>query len=318
MKNLQARLTPIAATVQAYVGDAFNMQNLVNLFKQVETINETEGQLAEASEFEKYIPTLPTNNVVGGGEILTRKRGIGKGKRHAGTGTDIPLAEVEYDEVSLKVIGGTIGYQYSVFEIQTALAARIPLDADKAESAVLAAKKHLSDVAWDGEGQAKGFHNQAGVTVVAAQHDWATASIDEVLEDINAVLTPALTASQYDDPATPDTFLLPAAQFLILAGRFRSDNSDKTFLEVVKEKNIFAIAGKTLQWGSTDRLDGKGLASADRAIIYRRDPSCIRFLADDVQFLAAQPVGVDIKIPGHYKYQGVWLKRVDSMKYLDV
>lgn len=318
MKNLQARLTPIVSTIQAHVGDAFNMQNLVNLFKQVETINETEGQLLEATEFEKFIPTLPTNNVVGGGEILMRKRGIGKGKRHAGTGTDIPLAEVEYDKVSLEVVGGTIGYQYSVFEIKTALAARIPLDADKAESAVLAAKKHLSDVAWDGEGQAKGFYNQSGVTVVTAQYDWATATIDEVLEDINAVLTPALTASQYDDPSTPDTFLLPSDQLLILAGRFRSDNSDKTFLEVVKEKNVFAVAGKKLEWGSTDRLNGKGLAGADRAVVYRRDPSCIRFLADDVEFLAAQPVGVDIKVPGHYQYQGIWLKRVDSMKYLDI
>ncbi|WP_252510820.1 DUF2184 domain-containing protein, partial [Acinetobacter baumannii] len=27
--------------------------------------------------------------------------------------------------------------------------------------------------------------------------------------------------------------------------------------------------------------------------------------------------GVDIKVPGHYKYQGVWLKRVDSLRYLD-
>ncbi|MEN3967694.1 DUF2184 domain-containing protein [Acinetobacter sp. BWR-L5] len=318
MKNLQARLSPVAGVIQAYVGDAFNLQNLVNLFTQVETINETDAQLAEASEYEKFIPTKPTNNVVGGGEVLKRQRGIGKGKRHAGTGTDIPLAEVEYDKVSLEVIGGTIGYQYSIFEIETALKAGIPLDSDKAQAAQLASKKHLSDVAWEGEGQAKGFYNQSGVTVIAAQHDWATATIDEVLEDVNAVLTPALTASQFDDPATPDTFLLPAAQFLILAGRFRSATSDKTFLEVVKEKNVFAIAGKKLEWGSTDRIDGKGLAGADRAIIYRRDPSCIRFLADDVQFLAAQPVGVDIKIPGHYKYQGVWLKRIDSMKYLDI
>ena len=152
---------------------------------------------------------------------------------------------------------------------------------------------------------------------MAAQHDWATATIDEVLEDVNAVLTPALTASQFDDPATPDTFLLPAAQFLILAGRFRSATSDKTFLEVVKEKNVFAIAGKKLEWGSTDRIDGKGLAGADRAIIYRRDPSCIQFKGNSVEFLTAQPKGLDVLVPGHYKYQGVWLKRVDSLRYLD-
>ena len=47
MKNLQARLSPVAGVIQAYVGDAFNLQNLVNLFTQVETINETDAQLAE-------------------------------------------------------------------------------------------------------------------------------------------------------------------------------------------------------------------------------------------------------------------------------
>lgn len=318
MDKLLARLTPIAGAIQAQVGDAFNMQNLVNLFKQVESINETDAQMAEATEYAKYIPTRPTNNVVGGGEVLKRKRGIGKGKRHAGTGTDIPLAEVEYDSVTMPVTGGTIGYQYSIFEIQTAMAAGISLDADKAQAARLAAEKHLSDVAWEGEGIVKGFYNQVGVTVVAAQHDWATATVEEVLEDVNAVLTPALTAAKFDDSIRPDTFLLPSTQFTVLAGRFVPDTAGKTFLDVIKEKNIFTASGKKLEFGSIDRTDGKGLAGTDRAVIYRRDPSCIQFLADEVQFLAAQPVGVDIKIPGHYKYQGVWLKRVDSMRYLDI
>ncbi|WP_075174464.1 DUF2184 domain-containing protein [Acinetobacter indicus] len=318
MNQLLARLTPIAGAIQAQVGDAFNMQNLVNLFKQVETINETDAQMSEATEYAKYIPTKPTNNVVGGGEVLKRKRGIGKGKRHAGTGTDIPLAEVEYDAVTMPVTAGTIGYQYSILEIQTAMAAGISLDADKAQAARLAAEKHLSDVAWEGEGTVKGFYNQSGVTVVTAQHDWALATIEEVLEDVNASLTPSLTASAFDDAIRPDTYLLPSNQFTILAGRFVADSGGKTFLDVIKEKNIFSASGKKLDFSSIERTNGKGLASTDRAVIYRRDPSCIQFLSDDVQFLAAQPVGVDIKIPGHYKYQGVWLKRVDSMRYLDI
>ena len=88
--------------------------------------------------------------------------------------------------------------------------------------------------------------------------------------------------------------------------------------KLVEENNILSTQGKAVTFRSLSRGNSKGIGSSDRAVIYRRDPSCIQFKADDVQFLAAQPVGVDVKVPGHYKYQGVWLKRVDSMRYLDI
>ena len=83
------------------------------------------------------------------------------------------------------------------------------------------------------------------------------------------------------------------------------------------EKNIFATQGKPLTIRGSGRGNGKGTAGADRSIIYRRDPSCIQFKGNSVEFLTAQPKGLDVLVPGHYKYQGVWLKRVDALRYLD-
>ncbi|WP_122897765.1 DUF2184 domain-containing protein [Acinetobacter sp. B51(2017)] len=320
MNKLQARLTPIAAFVQAKVGDAFNLGNLVQLFSKAEEINEMTPQLAEASDYAKYIPVAPTNSVIGGGEILSRKRGIGEGKDHSGTGGDIPLAEVEYDTVNLKVVGATIGYTYSIFEIETALAAGISLDGDKVQAARLAAEKHLSRIAWEGNAakNLKGFYNQTGVDIVTAQADWATGTIEEVLGDFNTALNGALTDSEFDASITPDTFLLPSNKYTTLATRVVPDSGGKTFLKYIEENNILASQGKTLTIRGLGRGNGKGAGGTDRAVIYRRDPSCIQFKCDEVEFLAAQPVGVDIKIPGHYKYQGVWLKRVDSFRYMDI
>lgn len=320
MNNLHARLTPIAAIIQANVGDVFNMGNLVQLFTKAESLNEMTPQLAEASEYAKYIPVKPTNSVIGGGEVLTRKRGIGIGKDHSGTGNDIPLAEVEYDEVSMKVVGATIAYQYSIFEIQTALKAGIALESDKVEAARLAAEKHLSVIAWEGNPNKglKGFFNQTGVEVVTVQANWATGTIEEVMGDINTALNGALADAEFDASITPDTFLMPSNKYTVLATRVVPDSGGKTFLKYIEENNILSTQGKTVTFRSLSRGNGKGVGSTDRAVIYRRDPSCIQFKADDVQFLAAQPVGVDVKVPGHYKYQGVWLKRVDSMRYLDI
>ncbi|HAV4522632.1 DUF2184 domain-containing protein [Acinetobacter baumannii] len=316
---MKLRLTPVAQMVQANIGDAFNLDALAQLFVKLEEFNEMGPQLQQVMDYAKYIPVKPVNAVYGGGEILSRKKGVGMGKDHSGTGNDIPLAEVEYDTVQLPVKVGTISYMYSVFELQAAQKLNLALEADKVEAARLAAEKHLSNIAWYGNALTgvKGFLNQTGVTIVTAQHNWATATIEEVLSDFNASLADAEDLVDGDVSVQPDTYLMASNQYLHLSTRVVADSGGKTFLKFIEENNIFASQGKPLTIRGLGRSNGKGTAGADRSIIYRRDPSCIQMKCDDVTFLAAQPVGVDIKVPGHYKYQGVWLKRVDSLRYLD-
>lgn len=316
---MKLRLTPVAHFVQASVGDAFNLDALAQLFVKIEEFNEMTPQLEQVMDYAKYIPVQPVNGVFGGGEILSRKWGVGIGKDYAGTGGDLPLAEVEYDTVSLPIKVGTISYQYSIMELAAAQKMNIQLEADKVQAARLAAEKHLSNVAWNGNAATgvKGFLNQTGVTVVTAQHNWATATIEEVLEDFNASLANSTDLFDGDVSVQPDTYLMASNQYSALASRVVPDSGGKTFLKYVEENNIFSTQSKPLTIRGLGRSNGKGTTGADRSIIYRRDPSCIQMKCDDVSFLAAQPSGLDIKVPGHYKYQGVWLKRVDSLRYLD-
>lgn len=323
--KMKARLTPISYAIQAQVGDAFNMDALAQLFIKIEEQNEITPQLQQVLDYAKFIPVTDVKAAYGGGEILSRK-GVGIGKDHSGTGDDIPLAEVEYDTVQLPVRVGTIGYQYSIVELATAQTMNLALEADKVQAANLAAEKHMSNVAWYGYTtanasgqltQVNGFLNQTGVTVVTAQYNWATATIEQVLSDFNKSLADA--ANQFDGDASiePDTYILASNQYSDLSNRIVADSGGKTFLDWVTEKNIFATQGKPLTIRGSGRGNGKGTAGADRSIIYRRDPSCIQFKGSSVEFLTAQPKGLDVLVPGHYKYQGVWLKRVDSLRYLD-
>lgn len=256
----------------------------------------------------------------------SRKKGVGIGEDYAGTGDDIPLAEVEYDTVSLPVKVGVIGYQYSVVELATAQQMNLTLEADKVQAANLAAEKHMSNVAWYGYTKANasgqleqvnGFLNQTGVTIVTGQHDWATATIEEVLSDFNNSLADSANLFDGDASIEPDTYLMASAQYTHLSTRVVPDSGGKTFLKYIEENNIFSTQGKPLAIRGSGRGNGKGTANADRSIIYRRDPSCIQFKGNSVEFLTAQPKGLDVLVPGHYKYQGVWLKRVDSLRYLD-
>ena len=107
--KMKARLTPISYAIQAQVGDAFNMDALAQLFIKLEEQNEITPQLQQVLDYAKFIPVTNVQAAYGGGEILSRKKGVGIGKDHSGTGDDIPLAEVEYDTVQLPVKVGTIG-----------------------------------------------------------------------------------------------------------------------------------------------------------------------------------------------------------------
>lgn len=324
--KMKARLTPISYAIQAQVGDAFNMDALAQLFIKLEEQNEITPQLQQVLDYAKFIPVTNVQAAYGGGEILSRKKGVGIGKDHSGTGDDIPLAEVEYDTVQLPVKVGTIGYQYSIVELATAQAMNLTLEDDKVQAANLAAEKHMSNVAWYGYTtanasgqltQVNGFLNQTGVTVVTAQYNWATATIEQVLSDFNKSLADATNQFDGDASIEPDTYILASNQYSNLANRIVADSGGKTFLDWVTEKNIFATQGKPLTIRGSGRGNDKGTANADRSIIYRRDPSCIQFKGNSVEFLTAQPKGLDVLVPGHYKYQGVWLKRVDSLRYLD-
>ena len=324
--KMKARLTPISYAVQAQIGDAFNMDALAQLFIKLEEQNDITPQLAQVLDYAKFIPVINVQAVYGGGEILSRKKGVGIGKDYSGTGDDIPLAEVEYDTVQLPVKIGTIGYQYSIVELATAQAMNLQLESDKVQAANLAAEKHMSNVAWYGYTtanasgqltQVNGFLNQTGVTIVAGQNDWATATIEQVLSDFNNSLSDASELFDGDTSIEPDTYIMASNQYSNLANRIVPDSGGKTFLDWVTEKNIFTTQGKPLTIRGSGRGNGKGTANADRSIIYRRDPSCIQFKGNSVEFLTAQPKGLDVLVPGHYKYQGVWLKRVDSLRYLD-
>lgn len=317
--QMKLRLTPVAQIVQASVGDAFNIEKLAQLFVKLEETNEMTPQLEQVMDYAKYIPVAPVNGVFGGGEVLSRKWGVGIGKDYAGTGNDLPVAEVEFDTVSLPIKVGVISYWYSIMELAAAQKMGLQLESDKVQAARLAAEKHLSQIAWYGNSKTgvKGFLEQTGVTVVTAQHNWATATIEEVLSDFNASLSDADDLFDGDVSVQPDTYLMASNQYMHLSTRVVPDSGGKTFLKYIEENNIFSTQGKTLTIRGLGRSNAKGTAGADRSIIYRRNPSCIQMKCDDVSFLAAQPDGLDIKVPGHYKYQGVWLKRVDSLRYLD-
>lgn len=312
----------VAPIMQAQAGDAFNLKNLVTLLVQLETSNEMTPQMTEATEYASYIPVKSNfPAVVGTKHTLQRKNGVGEGQDHSGTGNDIPLAEVFYDNVDLGVRSGSIGYQYSILELATASQAGITLEADKIQAARLGFEKHMSRIAWVGDLNLglRGLFNQTGVNIQTALKAWETATPDEILADINDILSDAIEASEFNPAITPDTMILPTSLMRILTQRRIADNLETTIFEWVSKNNLLALEGKKLTIRATSRTESLGVGGIRRITVYRRDPACIEMrIPKELEFLAPQADGLDLFTPGYYLYQGVWLKRVDSLRYMDV
>lgn len=321
LQQMRLRLMPVADHIKAKVGDAFNMETLARLMVNVESINGMTPQMAELMEYAKYIPVNNNiNAVVGTSHNLQRKQGVGEGKAFAGTGMDIPLAETVYDSVSLATKLGAVGYQYSIVEIATAMAMGITLEADKIAAAQMAFERHMSKVAWIGEEATglKGFYNQDGVAVTSKTIDFATAPVVDILDLFNTIIYDDIDASEFDSDVAINTLILPTSVARTLAGRTVSATNETPLIKYIRENNEAALEGRTLEITANRRGNGMGDADSDRIVSYNRDPNSIEMrIVQELQFEPAQPTGLDIFVPGSYLYQGVWLKRVDSMRYYD-
>ena len=321
LQQMRLRLMPVADHIKAKVGDAFNMETLARLMVNVESINGMTPQMAELMEYAKYIPVNNNiNAVVGTSHNLQRKQGVGEGKAFSGTGMDIPLAESVYDSVSLATKMGVVGYQYSIHEIATALAMGITLEADKIAAAQMAFERHMSKVAWIGEAKTglKGFYNQDGVAVTSKTIDFANAPVVDILDLFNTIIYDDIDASEFDSDVQINTLILPTSVARTLAGRTVSTTNETPLIKYIRENNEAALEGRTLEITANRRGNGMGDANSDRIVSYNRNPNSLEMrIPQELSFEPAQATGMDIFVPGSYLYQGVWLKRVDSMRYYD-
>lgn len=324
--QMLSRLQGVSGAIQATIGDSFNLQMMTALAQQLTAVEKYSFLNAQVQEAQAYSQFIPVNTNIPGATIssantLMFMKGVGLGKDYDGTSNDIPLAEVIAGKETIGVAVGTIGYQYSIHELADAAKYGIPLDVEKAQAATFGAEAHLSNVAWYGSPKtgAKGFINQTVVEIIPASTDWKTATADEIVADFNMFLKAAYNNSEYELGVAPDTIVIAASIWELLSNRRLHEYTDKTLLKHLQENNILAQNGRTLTWRSSSKFDGKGAGGTHRMVLYRRDPSCLEFrLPQDITFLAAQAQGLIVRIPGHYMYQGVHVKRPDSIKYMDV
>ena len=260
---------------------------------------------------------------------------VGQGKRINGAAKDIPYSDVAATDVSIGVVTGGMGYRYSQMELLQAARMIRPLPSERMAAAVEGAERHLNAVGMLGEqatltGSASftGLLTQSGVltnndTTSGYNASWSNASttFDKILADVNKAILAYWANSNYT--LFPDTFGLAPACFTPLATRYNSLGT-KTLLQLLEESNIAtARTKKPLNFvpiiqAAAQGTSGAGVAGKSRCVLYRNDKRRLVFhVPMPHRFLAPQPEGLDVAVPGWYRYSGVNLRYLYSMMYLD-
>jgi hypothetical protein len=159
-----------------------------------------------------------------------------------------------------------------------------PIDAQKYNAMKLRHQMEVDEQVYIGDvtfGKA-GLTNSTAVqqTNVAAGatggYTWTTKSADEILADVNTLLTAVWTTSGY--AVMPTKLLLPPIQFSYLVSQKVSSAGNNSVMTYLKENSIsLAATGMALDIQPVKWLTGRGVGGTNRMVAYTNDKDRVRF-----------------------------------------
>lgn len=244
----------------------------------------------------------------------------GQGKPISGMGDDIPMAEAQYGARLFPIKMAGIGYQYTTEELQQSVFYRKPLPTARLEAALIGAERHLNQVALTGEASTglTGLYNNASVPQGnAPTGGWASATPDNILKDVNALIMNIRTNTQFND--WPTTIAMAPTALAYISSTPRSANSDTTILEFLKRNNSAkSVGNQNVEFVEGYGLDTAGSGGTRRMIGYVKKESRLKMhIPLEQQFLAPQLRNLRTVVPSQYRYSGVEVRYIKSMYYMD-
>lgn len=111
----------------------------------------------------------------------------------------------------------------------------------------------------------------------AGESTWATKTVDEILWDVNKMITEAWAASEYDESAMINHILLPPQKYAYIVSTRIGTSADENILNYLLKNNMTAQNGKTLTIVPCRWCVGAGESSLDRMVGYVNDEDKMYF-----------------------------------------
>ena len=147
---------------------------------------------------------------------------------------------------------------------------------------------------------------------------WQYKTADEILNDINTIISSVWNDNDCASDALPNHILVPVEQFGMLVSRKVSDDSERSILTYVLENNLTAQQGGGLIISPCKYCRGIGSNSTDRMVVYtnRIDRICFN-LTQPLRRMDTEYADMRIKIPYFAQFSEVRFLYPSTVRYMD-
>lgn len=199
-----------------------------------------------------------------------------------------------------------------------------PIDVQKIDALNTLYQMNTDQMVYVGatEVGATGLVNNAGVTVdtvatgVNGSKLWSLKTPDEILADVNSLLTASWSAAAF--AVCPGKLLLPPANFSLIASQKVSSAGNISILKFLQENAIsLQVNGQPLDIQPVKWLTGAGTDSANRMVVYTNDESRVRFPMVPVRRETAYYSGIRFIAPYLWAFGEMEFVYPETVRYGD-
>jgi len=219
--------------------------------------------------------------------------GIGTGKAWIGKdSTQVTGVSADIAKVPQQLLPWGMEIKYTILELESAAKLGRPIDSQKYEGLQLKHQMDIDEQVYVGDSStgSTGMINSARVTNVgnlpagvSGFSRWQTKTADEILADVNLMLTSVWQASAW--AVMPTRLMLPPAQFGYISTQKVSQAGNVSILKYIQDNNLLTTSGRgkleilPLKWligGGVGGTLGQ-LNSIDRAVVYTKEKDRLRY-----------------------------------------
>ena len=238
--------------------------------------------------------------------------------------TTLPGVSVNGERIvlPLRLLGQEISY--TSVELERSQLVGQPIDAQKFDAMNIMYQMNTDEMVYVGDTDvgATGLVNSSLVTSAAVANGtagtpaWAAKTPDEILKDVNDMVTAAWRASGF--AACPDKVLLPPAQFAYISSQKVSTAGNVSILQFLEDNSIsLRVNGRKLDIQPVKWLTGRGAAGADRMVAYTNQEDKVRFPMVPVRRETPYYLGIKFNAPYIWAFGEVEFIYPETVVYRD-
>jgi hypothetical protein len=233
--------------------------------------------------------TLSTFASAGG---LGTGSSIGNGKAWIGKDTNqITGVSADIAKIPHQLRPWAMELKYTILELESAAKLGRPVDQQKFEGLQLKHQMDIDEQVYIGDTTTgdTGLVNNSLVTNVSnvatgvsGFTNWSKKTPDEILADVNTMLTSVWQASAW--AVMPGRLMLPPAQFGYISTQKVSNAGNVSILKYIQDNNLLTTSGKgkleiyPLKWLIGAGVGGTlGTPGVDRAVVYTKEKQRVRY-----------------------------------------